>query len=156
MHGQGGNPRNRWTVKTASNNPGNLEANSDTCRFPIMFQIGPGKDGINIFRTLGPTLQGLCGWFKGLISRHPCRYPCGNGEHTTGNRVLPGAVETRCCHHARKGSWNSAVEQATDHSVARSERALVWTVSSDVYFADTQQTSNNQNPHPKANSWNSF
>jgi hypothetical protein len=87
MHGKRGNRSKRCKVKMASNNPGNLEANSDTCRFPILFQMRPRKDGIIIFRTLGPTLQGLCGWFKGRISRHPCRDPCGNGEHTTGNRV---------------------------------------------------------------------
>jgi hypothetical protein len=57
MHGQQVNPRNLWTVKTASNNPGNLEANSVPIRFPIMFQMHPGKDGIIIFRTLIPTLK---------------------------------------------------------------------------------------------------
>jgi hypothetical protein len=56
MHGQRGNPRNRWTAKTASNNPGNLEANRDNRRFPILFQMRPGKDVIIIFRMIGPPL----------------------------------------------------------------------------------------------------
>jgi hypothetical protein len=81
-------------------------------------------------------------------------------------------LETGFCpeRHAGKGSWNSAVKQVTDHSVARGgpepsttsgfceksnkigakpqgghKRSPVWTVSSDMYFADTQQTFHNPN-----------
>jgi hypothetical protein len=118
MHGQRGNPRNRWTVKTTSNNSGNLEAKCDNCRLPILFQMRPGKDGIIILREIGPTLLGLHGWLEGQIRRQPCRDTCGNGEYTIGNSVLSGALETRCRHHAQKGSRNSAVEQVTDYSAA--------------------------------------
>jgi hypothetical protein len=60
MHGKRGNLRNRWTDKTASNHPGNLEANSNNCRFSILIQMRPGKDGLIIFRMISPPLQGLC------------------------------------------------------------------------------------------------
>jgi hypothetical protein len=56
MHGQRGNPRNRLTVKTASINSGNFEANRDNSRLPILLQMSPGKDGIIIFRAVGPPL----------------------------------------------------------------------------------------------------
>jgi hypothetical protein len=43
MHGQRGNPRHCWTAQNAPNYPGHLDANSDNCRFPILFQMPSSK-----------------------------------------------------------------------------------------------------------------
>jgi hypothetical protein len=56
MHGQQGNLGNLWTVKTASNNSGNFEANRENSIITILLQMRPGKDGIIIFRAVGPPL----------------------------------------------------------------------------------------------------